>query len=85
MSAKTRTQTLHIACTSAVRATSQILGEVRSGEVQGDLVGKAAPAGRPKSDCNDKQAGEIRRKHGWAMLKQQAKAKYENQPKIISL
>jgi hypothetical protein len=27
------------------------LGEVRSGEVRGDLVGKAAPAGWPKSDC----------------------------------
>jgi hypothetical protein len=26
------------------RATNQILGEVRSGEVQGDFVGKAAPA-----------------------------------------
>src|SRR4029077_11888009 len=50
MSAKTRTQ--HIACSSAVRATSQILGgKVRSGEVRGDRVGKAAPAGRPKSDC----------------------------------
>jgi hypothetical protein len=51
MSAKTRTQTPRMACISAVRATSQILGKVRSGEVQGDLVGKAAPAGRPKSDC----------------------------------
>src|ERR1700752_4952479 len=32
---------------------SRFWGKVRSGEVQGDLVGKAAPAGRPKSDCND--------------------------------
>jgi hypothetical protein len=51
MSAKTRAQKVHVACISAIRATSRILGEVRSGEVQGDLVGKAAPAGRPKSDC----------------------------------
>jgi hypothetical protein len=29
------------------------LGKVRNGEVRGDLVGKAAPGRKPKSDCTD--------------------------------
>jgi hypothetical protein len=50
MSAKTRTQ--HIACDFLQYAPqARFWGKVRSGEVRGDRVGKAAPAGRPKSDC----------------------------------
>jgi hypothetical protein len=43
-------------------------GKVRSGEVRGDRVGKAAPAGRPKSECIDSK----QEKYGASMAGRQS-------------
>src|SRR5262249_40574433 len=75
MSAKTRTQTLHVTCIfCCTRHKPDFGGKVRSGEVRGDRIGKAAPAGRSKSDCAHQHVGEMRRKHG-CMLARRARSK----------
>src|SRR4029077_2277706 len=62
MSAKTRTQ--HIACSSAVRATSQILGESPKRGSPRRSCRQGSTGRKAKIRLRVQQAAEIRRKHG---------------------
>jgi hypothetical protein len=62
MSVKTRPQALHIACSAAIRATSQILGESPKRFCPHDNTGRMA-----KIRLRVQQARKIRRKHGYGI------------------
>jgi len=64
MSAKTRTQTPRMACISAVRATSQILGESPKRGSPRRSCRQGSTGRKAKIRLRLQQAGEIRRKHG---------------------
>jgi hypothetical protein len=64
MSAKTRTQTLHIARISAVRATSQILGKSPKRGSPRRSCRQGSTGRKAKIRLRRQQAGKMRRKHG---------------------